>query len=317
MDEQDIRKMGGLFKLLPLSYISFIIGSLALTGFPYLTGFYSKDFLLELTLTNYSNFNLFIYWLSCTAACCTAFYSFRLIFYVFFIKTQNYKKIFENLTENLFKINICLFILMLCSIFIGFIFKDLIIGVGSNFWNNILIFNPKNNNIFNAEFLKNTYKLLPMFISFFGIFLCFIIYIYNFNKYFYKLFINSKNIRFFYFFFNKRWFFDLIYNFFIGKFFFKISLNIFLIKLDRGFLEIIGPLGLTRLNYLISYIYLKLFQQGNLKFYLKLYLIFFLFLINNFFINNFFNFTNFIYFFEIIIFIIILKFFLIKQNKIT
>jgi NADH-ubiquinone oxidoreductase chain 5 len=200
-NEQDIRKMGGLFKLLPFSYISFIIGSLALTGFPYLTGFYSKDFLLELTLTNFSNLNLFIYWLSCTAACCTAFYSFRLIFYVFFIKTQNYKKTFEILSENLFKINISLFILMLCSIFIGFIFKDLIIGVGSNFWNNILIVNPYNNNIYNAEFLKNYYKLLPLFISFFGIFLCFIIYNYNINKYFYKLFINSKNIRFFYFFF--------------------------------------------------------------------------------------------------------------------
>ena len=302
-DEQDIRKMGGLFKLLPFSYISFFIGSLALTGFPFLTGFYSKDFLLELTLTNFSNLNLFIYWLSCTAACCTAFYSFRLIFFVFFNKTQNYKKIIENIHENGIKINICLFLLMLCSIFVGFIFKDLIIGVGSTFWTNILLINPFNNNIYNSEFLETYYKLLPLIVSFFGIFICFIIYNIKINLYLCKLFLNSKNLRFLYFFINKRWFFDLIYNYIIN-YFYKISFNIFFIKIDRGFLEILGPLGLTRLFYNLSNNYINYFQSGFFKYYLKIYLIFILIFFNIIIINLNYSFIS---FFEIFIFIYLIE----------
>lgn len=304
-DEQDIRKMGGLLKLLPFSYVSFFIGSLALTGFPFLTGFYSKDFLLELTLTNFSNLNLFIYWLSCTAACCTAFYSFRLIFFVFFNKTQNYKKIIENVNENGVIINICLFLLIFCSIFVGFLFKDLIIGIGSIFWTNILIINPYNNNIYNSEFLETYYKLLPLIISLFGISICFLIYNIKINIYLCKIFLNSKNLRFLYFFINKRWFFDLIYNY-IANYFYKISFNIFFIKIDRGFLELFGPLGLTRLLYNLSFIYVNFLQNGLFKYYLKLYLIFLLILFNMIIINlN--NSYYFINFFEILIFIFIIE----------
>lgn len=305
-DEQDIRKMGGLFKLLPFSYISFFIGSLALTGFPFLTGFYSKDFLLELTLTNFSHLNLFIYWLSCTAACCTAFYSFRLIFFVFFSKTQNYKKVIENIHENGNKINICLFLLIICSIFIGFIFKDLIVGLGSIFWTNILIINPFNNNIYNSEFLESYYKLLPLIISFFGIFICFLIYNFKINIYLSRLFLNSSNLRFFYFFINKRWFFDLIYNY-ILNYFYKLSFNLFFIKIDRGFLELLGPLGLTRLTYNLSLNYSNFFQNGFFKYYLKIYLIFILIFFNIISINYSLTNLNFLKIFEIYIFIFIIE----------
>jgi len=80
LDEQDIRKMGNLANYLPLTYIMVLIGSFSLLAFPFLTGFYSKDFLLEFVFSMYSINSLFIYFLGILAAFFTAFYSFRLIY---------------------------------------------------------------------------------------------------------------------------------------------------------------------------------------------------------------------------------------------
>jgi NADH-ubiquinone oxidoreductase chain 5 len=79
-DEQDFRKMGGLLRLLPFTYVMVIIGSLSLMGFPFLTGFYSKDFLLELAYSRFGINSKFFYFLGLTAAFFTAFYSIRLIY---------------------------------------------------------------------------------------------------------------------------------------------------------------------------------------------------------------------------------------------
>jgi len=82
-DEQDMRKMGGLKNLLPFSYSIMLIGSLALIGFPFLTGFYSKDTILEIAYAKYTATGHFCYYLGTLAAFCTAFYSTRLLFLVF------------------------------------------------------------------------------------------------------------------------------------------------------------------------------------------------------------------------------------------
>ena len=82
-DEQDMRKMGGLRKLLPFTYAMIFIGSLSLMGFPFLTGFYSKDVILELTYAKYTSLSYIIYWLGTISAFLTAFYSIRLIYLVF------------------------------------------------------------------------------------------------------------------------------------------------------------------------------------------------------------------------------------------
>ena len=93
--EQDIRKMGGLIKILPFTYICFLIGSLSLMGFPFLTGFYSKDIILEISFNSISNVGVYSYILGLLSAFFTAIYSGRLIFLVFFTKTNNYKKNIE------------------------------------------------------------------------------------------------------------------------------------------------------------------------------------------------------------------------------
>src|SRR5947209_5572430 len=76
LDEQDYRRMGSLVYKMPFTYLSIFIGSMAIIGFPFLTGFYSKDFLLESTITSYCIDSIFIYFLGVFSAFFTAIYSF-------------------------------------------------------------------------------------------------------------------------------------------------------------------------------------------------------------------------------------------------
>jgi NADH-ubiquinone oxidoreductase chain 5 len=129
-DEQDMRKMGGLVKIVPITYIMFVIGSFALMGFPFLTGFYSKDILLELSYGTYYFTGLFAYTLGIISAFFTSFYSIRLIFMTFLKINNNNSRIMINAHESSIILLVPLIILAICSIFIGFMAKDLFIGLG-------------------------------------------------------------------------------------------------------------------------------------------------------------------------------------------
>ena len=85
-DKQDMRRMGGLAKLIPFTYSMMLIGSLALMGFPFLTGFYSKDVIIEVAYAKYTLSGHFAHWFGCMAAFFTAFYSFRLVYLTFISK---------------------------------------------------------------------------------------------------------------------------------------------------------------------------------------------------------------------------------------
>lgn len=111
-NEQDIRKMGGLIKNLPLTYFLLAAGSLSLIGFPFLTGFYSKDLILELVYEKY--FFNFFYCLILITTLFTAFYSIRLIFLVFI---DNFK--FFNLKTKLIKEGSKIFIYPLILLLFG------------------------------------------------------------------------------------------------------------------------------------------------------------------------------------------------------
>lgn len=98
-DEQDMRKMGSLVKFFPLSYTMIFIGSLALVGFPYLTGFYSKDAILEVAISKHTLVGNFAHLLGCLAAFCTSFYSFRLAYLAFINDTNTYKQYIPHVHE--------------------------------------------------------------------------------------------------------------------------------------------------------------------------------------------------------------------------
>jgi len=116
-DEQDLRKMGGLLNLFPVSYSMIFIGSMALIGFPFLTGFYSKDCILEIAVAKYSKVGNFCYFLGTCAAFCTSFYSFRLLFLTFINPTNTYKAYIQQAHEAPFTMVFPLMVLGVGAIF--------------------------------------------------------------------------------------------------------------------------------------------------------------------------------------------------------
>jgi NADH-ubiquinone oxidoreductase chain 5 len=132
-DEQDMRKMGGLRKLVPFTYSVMMVGSLALMGFPFLTGFYSKDVILEVAFGKYNTIGYFSYILGTCAAFFTAFYSFRLAHLTFLSEPNGYKPVIMNAHDSPIRMSLPLAILAIPSIFIGYLSKDMFIGMGTNF----------------------------------------------------------------------------------------------------------------------------------------------------------------------------------------
>jgi NADH-ubiquinone oxidoreductase chain 5 len=132
-NEQDMRKFGALGPLLPFTSIMLLIGSLSLMGFPFLTGFYSKDLILELALTKYTIEGSFAYSLGLITAFFTSFYSFRVFYMTFIYKINSFRTVINHVHELPYKMGISLCILSLGSIFLGYLAKDLFVGLGTDF----------------------------------------------------------------------------------------------------------------------------------------------------------------------------------------
>jgi len=132
-DEQDMRKMGGLKVLLPFSYASISIGSLALIGFPFLAGFYSKDCVLEIAASDFTFLGNYAYFFGTLSALFTSFYSTRMLCLIFLSNVNGSKNIILNAKESSIKTIIPLLLLSILSVTIGFISKELFIGFGSDF----------------------------------------------------------------------------------------------------------------------------------------------------------------------------------------
>jgi NADH-ubiquinone oxidoreductase chain 5 len=256
-DEQDIRKMGNLVNYLPLTYIMVFIGSFSLLAFPFLTGFYSKDFLLEFVFSIYSINSLFIYLLGVIAAFFTAFYSFRLIYWVFFSKINFLKNNFYGINEiNVFMLS-SMFILTICSIIIGYIFYDAFIGIGSTFLVNSIFININNYSVLDAEFSLFFLKYLPLIFTLFGFFLFFF-----FNKYFFNFYILKNRFTFnFYYFFNKALYFDFIFNSLFIDYILKFSYYDIYKFIEKGIFELYGPVYIYKFINKF-YNYLNFFNKG-------------------------------------------------------
>jgi len=242
-DEQDMRKMGGLKRLVPFTYSMMVIGSLALAGFPFLTGFYSKDLILEVAYGKYTTVGHLSYLLGTVSAFLTAFYSTRLLYLTFLSKPNGYKSVICAAYDSSDKICIALGCLAIPSIFIGFFTKDMLVGLGTHFWGNAIFVQPENMNMFDAEFIPQFYKLLPLGFSLLGISLAFLLYEFQ-SKLLFQL-KTSYIVKKVYNFLNKKWFFDKVYNEWIAQFFFQFGYSVSYKIVDRGIFEMLGPSGLS------------------------------------------------------------------------
>ena len=269
-DEQDMRKMGGLKNLIPFTYSAMLVGSLALIGFPFLAGFYSKDLILELAYGKFTTFSHFNYFLGTIGAFFTAFYSTRLLCLTFLVKPNGYKTVIGFAKETFGYIFIALFILVIPSIFVGFYTKDMIVGVGSIFFGSAVYNSPKTLHVFDGEFVLFFYKILPVTLSVLGAILSF--FLYNFQPSILFSLKTSFLDRKIYNFLNKKWFFDKIYNEIFGQFFFKFGYSISYKLIDRAAFEIIGPTGLSSVSLKTAFSLHKS-QTGSLYHYLLIALI--------------------------------------------
>jgi len=140
-DEQDIRKMGGVWKKIPYTWFLMLIGTLALTGFPLLSGFYSKDAIIEFAYFRNSNIGYYAMTVGIVTAFLTAIYSWRLFFKTFHGKYNNSDLPIEKTHESPLIMLIPLIFLSLGALFAGFAFKELLIGHDYlDFWKESIFF---------------------------------------------------------------------------------------------------------------------------------------------------------------------------------
>ena len=293
-NEQDFRKMGGLLKILPNTYISLLIGSLSLCGFPFLSGFFSKDLIIELSILNFEIDKIFCFWLVYICAYLTVLYSIKLIFLVFYSSFNFNKSKINSIMDGGILIFFSLFILLIFSIFSGFFFKELMIGCGSFFSSSSILELPKSISFFEIECIYEFYeyynfnflylilvKFLPIYVSFFGVFIYYIYFLYGYKIIFFNIFFKYSKIIFF---LSNKWYIDFIYNNFLVKPFLLFIFNVFFNYFDKGLLEFFGPSNIIKFslkiskvsnkvqfNYFQNFIYLILF------FVLVLYFIIILF----------------------------------------
>lgn len=161
--EQDMRKFGALARVLPYTYAAFFVGSIALMGVPFLSGFYSKDLILEAAGGSAGTVSSFAYALGLVSAFFTSFYSFRLLFLAFYGRSRTARLPLEHTHELSRRMAIALFVLALGSVFLGILGRDLFVGPGVDFWSGSIFVGPALAlSQLSGEFMSTTMKLIPL-----------------------------------------------------------------------------------------------------------------------------------------------------------
>ncbi|MHA1565657.1 MAG: NADH-quinone oxidoreductase subunit L [Alphaproteobacteria bacterium] len=178
-DEQDMRKMGGLFSKMRVTASLMWIGSFALAGVPFFAGFYSKDIILESAFADFTGAGLYAFWAGIAAALMTAFYSWRLLFMTFHGPTRADAHTYEAAHESPPAMIVPLVVLALGAIFSGWLAVDTFVGDGMEaFWRDSILVLHDNASIEAAHHgLPSWVKVAPIVVGFVGIATAWVMYI--------------------------------------------------------------------------------------------------------------------------------------------
>ena len=255
-DNQDFRKYGGLRPFLPLTYSVMLIASLSLVAFPFMTGFYSKDFILESAYGQFYFSGTVVYFIATIGAMFTTLYSVKVLYLTFLTNPNgpsvNYviiplgsRMLSKQAHESDIFMSLPLIILAVFSIFFGYITKDIFIGLGSGFFvDNSLFIHPTHEIMLNTEYAVPTlFKLLPLI---FTISLSVIAII--LSEFIPKIIVSFKLTRLGYNifgFFNQRFLIELFYNKYITGLVLNLGGQTTKV-IDKGSVELLGPYGLEK-----------------------------------------------------------------------
>ena len=241
-DNQDLRRYGGLISFLPLTYTVILIASLSLVAFPFMTGFYSKDFILESAFGQYYFSSISVYVIAVIGAIFTTLYSVKVLYLTFLANPNGPINYYKNAHEGDIFLSLPLVILAIFSIYFGYLTKDIFIGLGSSFFvDNSIFIHPMHEILIDTEFAVPTlFKLLPfvLTISFSALAIIYPEFMPNSITNF-----KFTNIGYYIFgFFNQRFLVEFFYNKFIVNTVLDIGGQTTKI-LDKGSIEWVGPYG--------------------------------------------------------------------------
>ncbi len=262
-DEQDMRRMGGIWKLIPTTYVLMWIGALALAGIPFFAGFYSKDMILEAAWADHTWFGTFAYWLGIAAAFMTAFYSWRLILMTFHGPQRADEKVMAHVHESPSVMLMPLAVLAVGAIMAGSSFYGGFVGSPSDevimrdgkpyvsawhreyFWGESLKVLPENDTVEGAYHVPKWVKYLPVVVGVLGILTAYLLYLWRagiVSRLTSLPLIRQLNALFF-----RKWYFDELYeslfvktSFFAGMAFSGTG--------DRKVIDRFGPDGFAWLS---------------------------------------------------------------------
>ncbi|MBO1073537.1 NADH-quinone oxidoreductase subunit L [Roseomonas marmotae] len=178
-DEQDIRKMGGIWKKIPLTYAMFWIGSLALAGMPFFAGYYSKDFVLEAAFAGHGWTATYAFAMGMIAALLTAFYSWRLIILTFHGKPRADHYVMEHVHESPAVMMVPLLVLAAGALFAGALFAPYFVGHDwMAFWNGSIVNQPGNHIMHDVHEVPSWVPLAPTVVGLAGIAIGYVFYMF-------------------------------------------------------------------------------------------------------------------------------------------
>ena len=240
-DEQDMRKMGGLRKRIPLTYWLMIVGTLALTGFPFLSGFYSKDLILEATFARDTVVGYYAFYIGIFVAGLTAFYSWRLIFMTFHGECRAPKSVQDKIHESPLVMTLPLIFLAIGALFAGKLGYEFFGGESMNaFWGTALLVLKENTTIEAAAGVPLWVVLLPTIMFIFGTSLAFYFYLLKPDL---PKMLSSKFSGIYQFLLNK-WYFDELYDLLFVRSAFRFGHALWK-KGDGAVIDGLGPDGIS------------------------------------------------------------------------